>query len=134
MRCVIAFAVLSLSLAGCLAPSEPTEPDDTSAALASTHTDGAEPREQIAIVSADAREQIGEAEDEDTIGLIFGTIGGGIAGTVFGGFVFGPWGALVGGLAGSSVGGAFGAQAPGDRPPWPGGPPQRDPLGPGGDR
>ena len=135
MHPLLASTALSFALAGCLATSESPEPDDTSAPLALTHTDSTDPPEPSAKDDTAPREQIGEAAEEDAVGAIFGAIGGGVAGTVLGGFVFGPWAALVLGLGGSAVAGYYGNAASGDRPPWPGGPPQQNPFGtPGGDR
>jgi len=115
MRRAFALAVLSLSLAGCLAPSESAS-DDTPAALESAHTDSDAPSETI-----------GEAADEDAIGAIAGGVGGTLAGAALGGYLFGPIGALLGGLAGGATAGWYGGQASSDRPPWPGSPPPLQP-------
>jgi hypothetical protein len=117
---LVAIVLVSLACASCVANQD--DPNEGQALGAP-----AEPARD----APGHEERIGEAPEEDAIGAIAGTVGGGLAGAILGGLVFGPWGFFLGGLAGGATAGYFGDKASGDRPPFPGGPPPIHFDGPG---
>ncbi len=88
----------------------------------------ADPSVAESAVLSEGGERLGEAQQADWIGLIFGGGFGGLAGAALGAILAGPGGAVLGGSIGAGVGGTAGWMAPGGRQwPGPGNPPPRDP-------